>query len=126
MQYKRTYCWLCWITAIPLALMLMAGSALVLVGMLWMYFISDVNGAHSFDLLALSQQQIPIEAQRYIFPLLFVGFGVFTALFPFHTWVPDGHSSAPTAAKAAELYVVFPGCSSGAGLFVYLFMELKN
>jgi NADH-quinone oxidoreductase subunit M len=29
--------------------------------------------------------------------LLFVGFGVFTALFPFHTWVPDGHSSAPTA-----------------------------
>ncbi len=31
------------------------------------------------------------------FPLLFVGFGVFGALFPFHTWVPDGHSSAPTA-----------------------------
>ena len=86
-------------SAMKLALMLMAGSSLVLVGMLWMYFISDVNGAHSFDLLALSQQQIPIEAQRYIFPLLFVGFGVFTALFPFHTWVPDGHSSAPTAAS---------------------------
>ena len=30
---------------------------------------------------------------------MFVGFGVFTALFPFHTWVPDGHSSAPTAAS---------------------------
>ena len=29
--------------------------------------------------------------------MLFVGFGVFTALFPLHTWVPDGHSSAPTA-----------------------------
>ena len=86
-------------SAMKLALMLMAGSSLVLVGMLWMYFISDVNGAHSFDLLALSQQQIPIEAQRYIFPLLFVGFGVFTALFPFHTWVPDGHSSAPTARR---------------------------
>ena len=31
------------------------------------------------------------------FPLLFIGFGVFSGLFPFHTWVPDGHSSAPTA-----------------------------
>jgi NADH-quinone oxidoreductase subunit M len=32
-----------------------------------------------------------------LFPLFFIGFGVFTALFPFHTWVPDGHSAAPTA-----------------------------
>ncbi|HQW83302.1 MAG TPA: NADH-quinone oxidoreductase subunit M, partial [Ferruginibacter sp.] len=37
------------------------------------------------------------QTQMICFPLLFVGFGVFTALFPFHTWVPDGHSSAPTA-----------------------------
>ena len=42
---------------------------------------------------------IPIEAQRIFFPFAFIGFGVFTALFPFHTWVPDGHSSAPTAAS---------------------------
>ncbi|MEO6168807.1 MAG: NADH-quinone oxidoreductase subunit M, partial [Chitinophagales bacterium] len=42
---------------------------------------------------------IPIEAQRIFFPFAFVGFGIFTALFPFHTWVPDGHSSAPTAAS---------------------------
>ena len=73
--------------------MLMGGSALVLVGILGLYFSSD----HSFDLLSLSKLNIPIETQRIIFPLLFVGFGVFTALFPFHTWVPDGHSSAPTA-----------------------------
>ena len=38
-----------------------------------------------------------MKVQMICFPLLFVGFGVFTALFPFHTWVPDGHSSAPTA-----------------------------
>jgi NADH-quinone oxidoreductase subunit M len=36
-------------------------------------------------------------SHAWIYPLLFVGFGVFTAIFPFHTWVPDGHSSAPTA-----------------------------
>ncbi|HEY9363643.1 MAG TPA: NADH-quinone oxidoreductase subunit M, partial [Chitinophagaceae bacterium] len=51
----------------------------------------------TFDLLKLSQLQIPLETQTIFFPFLFVGFGVFAALFPFHTWVPDGHSSAPTA-----------------------------
>ncbi len=77
-----------------LALMLMGGSALVLVGLLGVYFSGQ---EHSFDLLKLSQMNIPIQTQMICFPLLFVGFGVFTALFPFHTWVPDGHSSAPTA-----------------------------
>ena len=77
-----------------LALMLMGGSALVLVGLLGLYF---SNHGKTFDLLTLSQLNISIEVQRICFPLLFVGFGIFGALFPFHTWVPDGHSSAPTA-----------------------------
>ncbi len=77
-----------------LALMLMGGSALVLVGLLGVYFSGPER---SFDLVKLSQLHIPIQTQMICFPLLFVGFGVFTALFPFHTWVPDGHSSAPTA-----------------------------
>ncbi len=77
-----------------LALMLMGGSALVLVGLLGLYF---SNPEKTFDLLRLSQMNIPIQIQQICFPLLFVGFGIFGALFPFHTWVPDGHSSAPTA-----------------------------
>lgn len=80
-------------SANKLALMLMGGSALVLVGMLGLYF----AGGKSFDLLALSQVHLPLSVQKIFFPLLFIGFGVFTAIFPFHTWVPDGHSSAPTA-----------------------------
>ena len=81
-------------SANKLALMLMGGSALVLVGMLGMYFCSPQK---SFDIIQLSQMHIAPAIQYICFPLLFVGFGVFTALFPFHTWVPDGHSSAPTA-----------------------------
>ncbi len=77
-----------------LALMLMGGSALVLVGLLGVYFSGNL---HTFDLMQLSQQHIPMDVQKICFPLLFVGFGIFGALFPFHTWVPDGHSSAPTA-----------------------------
>lgn len=77
-----------------LALMLMGGSALVLVGLLGTYFGSGIK---SFDIISLSQIHLHPDVQKICFPLLFAGFGVFTALFPFHTWVPDGHSSAPTA-----------------------------
>ena len=81
-------------SANKLALLLMFGSALVLVGLLGMYF---GGVGKTFDLLQLAAIKIPLATQLICFPLLFVGFGVFTALFPFHTWVPDGHSSAPTA-----------------------------
>jgi len=80
-------------SANKLALMLMGGSALILVGILLLYY----NAGHSFDIMHLSQVNLSGHMQNIIFPLLFVGFGVFTALFPLHTWVPDGHSSAPTA-----------------------------
>jgi len=82
-------------SANKLALMLMGGSALVLVGILGIYY----NAGNTFDILKISQAHIPLEMQKLLFPLVFVGFGVFTAMFPFHTWAPDGHSSAPTAAS---------------------------
>jgi NADH-quinone oxidoreductase subunit M len=87
-------------SAMKLALMLMGGSALVFIGLLGVYY--HTGGAAepgSFDLLAIAKMHFPAEVQRQFFPFLFVGFGIFTALFPFHTWVPDGHSSAPTAAS---------------------------
>jgi NADH-quinone oxidoreductase subunit M len=80
-------------SANKLALMLMGGSALILVGILVLYF----NAGHSFDITHLAQVKFDNRLQEIVFPLLFLGFGVFTALFPLHTWVPDGHSSAPTA-----------------------------
>ena len=85
-------------SAMKLALMLMGGSALIFVGLSGIYYFG-VAGAQSFDLLTISQVHIPLLIQKIFFPFLFIGFGVFTALFPFHTWVPDGHSSAPTAAS---------------------------
>lgn len=86
-------------SAMKLALMLMGGSALVLVGILGLYFNSNIFGASSFSLLRIADQHISLEIQKIFFPFAFVGFGIFGALFPFHTWVPDGHSSAPTAAS---------------------------
>lgn len=86
-------------SAMKLALMLMAGSALVFVGLMGLYFNTNLNGGHSFDLVEISKMHIDLSVQNTFFPFAFIGFGIFTALFPFHTWVPDGHSSAPTAAS---------------------------
>jgi len=87
-------------SALKLALMLMGGSALVFVGLLGLYFHTNTaGGQHTFDILQIAGMNISPGVQKFFFPFAFVGFGVFGALFPFHTWVPDGHSSAPTAAS---------------------------
>lgn len=81
-------------SAMKLALMLMGGSALVFVGLMGVYYQTG-----SFDLMQIANTPIPLEVQKFFFPFAFLGFGIFAALFPFHTWVPDGHASAPTAAS---------------------------
>ena len=80
--------------AMKLTLMLMGGSALLLVGILGIYYGS---GATTMNILEIAKLHIPVELQYYFFPLTFTGFGVLGAMFPFHTWSPDGHASAPTA-----------------------------
>ncbi len=85
-------------SAMKLTLMLMGGSAFILLGLLGIYFNSAPSGGPlTFDLIKISKEHIPIAAQNFLFPFLFVGFGVLGAMFPFHTWSPDGHASAPTA-----------------------------
>ncbi|HBB90176.1 MAG TPA: NADH-quinone oxidoreductase subunit M, partial [Bacteroidales bacterium] len=84
-------------SAMKLTLMLMGGSALLVVGLLGLYFNSSAAGPVTFNLLELSKISFPMAMQRFFFPFLFVGFGILGALFPLHTWSPDGHSSAPTA-----------------------------
>ena len=86
--------------AMKLALMLMGGSAIVFLGMIGLYLASGwYFGNNTWDLQTLAAMNFPMEIQIPIYLLTFIGFGVFTAMFPFHTWAPDGHSSAPTAAS---------------------------
>ena len=86
-------------SAMKLTLMLMGGSAFLLVGIFGIYYNSPiVDGHQTFNILEIAANNtIPLSAQMWIFPLTFLGFGVLGALFPFHTWSPDGHASAPTA-----------------------------
>jgi NADH-quinone oxidoreductase subunit M len=115
-------------SAMKLTLMLMGGSAFLLVGILGIYINSSPDGGIlSFNILEIAKNTIPIEAQRLFFPLTFVGFGVLGALFPFHTWSPDGHASAPTAVSMLHAGVLMK--LGGYGCFrvaMFLMPEAAN
>jgi NADH-quinone oxidoreductase subunit M len=81
--------------AMKLTLFLMAGSALVIIGMLAVYFGS---GLRTFDMMVLARNvTLPGGLQTAFFLPLFIGFAVLAGMFPFHTWSPTGHVAAPTA-----------------------------
>jgi len=80
--------------ALKLTLMLMLSSALILFAFIAIYLESPIQ---TFDLILLSHMKYSVAFQKLVYPFLFVGFGVLGALYPFHTWSPDGHACAPTA-----------------------------
>jgi NADH-quinone oxidoreductase subunit M len=82
--------------AMKLVMYSFIGSALVFVGVLAAFFAA---GGQTFDMIALAHHKFSPELQRWIFPLIFVGFGVLAGMWPFHTWAPTGHVAAPTAAS---------------------------
>src|SRR6266496_19222 len=81
------------------------GSFILLIGLILLYQSVPVQ-SRSFDIRALKAAaalgQISAEAQRHIYLLLLIGFGILVSLFPFHTWAPEAYASAP--APAAMLH----------------------
>ncbi|MBP1664729.1 MAG: dehydrogenase subunit, partial [Bacteroidetes bacterium] len=111
-------------SAMKLTLMLMGASAFLLVGILGIYFSS---GASTMNILELVKLHIPVQQQYLFFTLTFFGFGVLGALFPFHTWSPDGHASAPTAVSMLHAGVLMK--LGGYGCFrvaIYLMPEAAH
>jgi NADH-quinone oxidoreductase subunit M len=84
--------------AVKFVLYTMAGSILMLVGIIWLY-----NATGTFDLPTIQQMlqsgalTLEPRAEMLLFLAFFVAFAVKVPLFPLHTWLPDAHVEAPTA-----------------------------
>lgn len=98
--------------AIKFVLYTVAGSALMLVGILALYF---YGGARTFDVVELAAVGFPVGFQLIAFPLLFLGFAIKLPMFPFHTWLPDAHVEAPTAVSVILAGVLLK--MGGYGMF---------
>ena len=84
--------------AIKFFLYTLAGSVLMLLGILALYFYQhSVSGIYSFNVLEMQKLGLPVNLQWWIFLAFFIGFAIKVPMFPFHTWLPDAHVEAPTA-----------------------------
>src|SRR4051812_33994908 len=86
--------------AIKFFLYTLFGSVLMLLGILFLYFHHQaVTGVYTFSIPELykTAPQIPFHYAIWIFLAFFLGFAIKVPMFPFHTWLPDAHTDAPTA-----------------------------
>jgi NADH-quinone oxidoreductase subunit M len=85
-------------SAIKFFLYTLVGSVVMLLGILALYFYShSLTGVYSFDVTALHKLSVPFNLQWWVFLAFFLGFAIKVPMFPFHTWLPDAHTDAPTA-----------------------------
>src|SRR3990172_739581 len=84
--------------AIKFFLFTMAGSVLMLIAILALYFINlKTTGKATFDVLELYKLGMPAGTQYWLFGAFALAFAIKVPMFPFHTWLPDAHTEAPTA-----------------------------
>ncbi|HVR40320.1 MAG TPA: NADH-quinone oxidoreductase subunit M [Thermoanaerobaculia bacterium] len=95
--------------AIKFFLYTLAGSVLMLLSILALYFYNDggipflniagLGNGSTFEVLQFHKigHLIPPTLQFWIFLGFFFGFAIKVPMFPFHTWLPDAHVEAPTA-----------------------------
>src|SRR5450432_1063857 len=84
--------------AIKFFMYTLAGSVLMLLGILTLYFQHFHQfGFYTFEIADLTKLSLPLGLQQWVFWSFFIGFAIKVPMFPFHTWLPDAHVEAPTA-----------------------------
>ena len=102
--------------AVKFILYTVAGSLLMLVGILYLYFHHyEATGIYTFDLMRLYDTPLGVGAERWLFAAFALAFAIKVPMFPFHTWLPDAHVEAPTAGS-----VILAGVLLKMGVYGYL------
>lgn len=84
--------------AIKFFLYTLAGSVVFLLGIIGLYWLGTQQLPRpTFELAELLKLKLPLDAQRWLFWAFFAGFAIKVPMVPFHTWLPDAHTEAPTA-----------------------------
>ncbi|OQX91223.1 MAG: Fe-S-binding domain-containing protein, partial [candidate division Zixibacteria bacterium 4484_95] len=84
--------------AIKFILFTMAGSLLMLLAIIFLYFLNyQYTGIYTFDLTVILNMPIAHNIQLWLFGAFALAFAIKVPMFPFHTWLPDAHVEAPTA-----------------------------
>jgi NADH-quinone oxidoreductase subunit M len=87
-------------SAIKFFIYTLAGSVVMLLGILALYFFNHaLTGTYTFDITKYHTLTVPFDIQKWVFLAFFLGFAIKVPMFPFHTWLPDAHTDAPTAAS---------------------------
>ena len=86
-------------SAIKFFLYTLVGSVVMLLGILALYFnyVDPQTGQHTFDITQFQSHTFGGQLQWWVFLAFFLGFAIKVPMFPFHTWLPDAHTDAPTA-----------------------------
>ena len=107
-------------SAIKFFLYTLFGSVLMLLGIIALhYYYHAITGERTFDILKFHQLALPEHIQLWIFLAFFLGFAIKVPMFPFHTWLPDAHTDAPTAGS-----VILAGILLKMGTYGFLRFSL--
>ena len=100
--------------AVKFLLFTLAGSVLMLVGIIALY-----NAFGTLDFEELAGKTLPLDTQTWLFVAFLAAFAVKVPMFPVHTWLPDAHTEAPTAGS-----VILAGILLKMGAYGFLRVSL--
>ena len=99
---------------------MIAGSALMVAAVLFLYIASSANGSGTFNLDDLVKVSGSIPHASWVCAIFVLAFSVKTPLFPFHAWLPDAYCQAPTAGT-----ILLSALLSKAGIYGFLRIAME-